>query len=127
MQMALWAGVAIGPLIGGLLADAFGYELSFMMTAILLTVAGLLVWFLVEENFVPETDKSGHQNSVWEDWKDILSTQGVKPAYLIRFLMGMSQMILVPLAPLFVLSLLPENAPVEFSSSTFLYTWLLSQ
>ena len=95
MQMALWAGVAVGPLMGGLLADAFGYELSFILTAILLTFAGILVWLLVEENFVPETDKSGHQNSVWEDWKDILSTQGVKPAYLIRFLMGMSQMILV--------------------------------
>lgn len=114
MQMALWAGVAVGPLIGGVLADAFGYELSFIITAGLLTIAGVLVWWLVEENFVPETDKSGHQNSVWEDWKDILGTQGVKPAYLIRFLMGMSQMILVPLAPLFVLSLLPENAPVNF-------------
>ncbi len=114
MQMALWAGVAVGPLMGGLLADAFGYELSFIITAVLLTFAGILVWWLVEENFVPETDKAGHQNSVWEDWKDILSTQGVKPAYLIRFLMGMSQMILVPLAPLFVLSLLPQNAPVNF-------------
>ncbi len=114
MQMALWAGVAVGPLVGGVLADAFGYELSFIITAALLTFAGILVWWLVEENFVPETDKAGHQNSVWEDWKDILSTQGVKPAYLIRFLMGMSQMILVPLAPLFVLSLLPENAPVNF-------------
>lgn len=114
MQMALWAGVAVGPLIGGLLADAWGYEVSFILTACLLTAAGFMVWFLVEENFVPETDAAGEKRSVWDDWKDILSTQGVKPAYLIRFLMGMSQMILVPLAPLFVLSLLPADSPINF-------------
>ena len=114
MQMALWAGVAVGPLLGGILADAWGYEVSFLLTALLLTLAGFLVWFLVEENFVPETNTEGQSRPVWDDWKDILSTQGVKPAYLIRFLMGMSQMILVPLAPLFVLSLLPIDAPINF-------------
>ncbi|MEM8860027.1 MAG: MFS transporter [Chloroflexota bacterium] len=114
LQMALWAGVAIGPLIGGIMADAFGYELAFILTAALLTLAGLLVWAFVEENFEPETDSTGHQQSVWEDWKEILSTAGVKPAYLMRFLMGVAQMILVPLAPLFVLSLLPADAPVNF-------------
>ena len=114
MQMALWAGVAVGPLIGGVMADAFGYEMAFFVTAALLTIAGFLVWFMVEENFVPETDESGHQQGFWEDWKEILSTAGVKPAYFMRFLMGVAQMILIPLAPLFVLSLLPADAPVNF-------------
>ena len=114
MQMALWAGVAIGPLIGGLSADAFGYEVAFIFTAVLLTGAGLLVWFLVEENFEPEIDQSGKKRSVLQDWKEILSTDGVKPAYFMRFLMGMAQMILMPLAPLFVLTLLPQGTAVNF-------------
>lgn len=113
MQMALWAGVAIGPLIGGVLAELFGYETSIIFTAVLLILAGLLVWFFVEENFVPETDENGHSHSILEDWKEILSTTGVKPAYLVRFLLGVTQMILLPLAPLFVLSLLPADAPVN--------------
>ncbi|MFK7802302.1 MAG: MFS transporter [Anaerolineae bacterium] len=114
MQMALWAGVAIGPLIGGIMADAFGYELAFILTAVLLTLAGLLVWFFVEENFKPAVSADGHQHAFWEDWKDILSTAGVKPAYFMRFLMGVAQMILMPLAPLFVLTLLPADAPINF-------------
>ena len=114
MQMALWAGVAIGPLIGGLSADAFGYEVAFIFTAVLLTGAGLLVWFLVEENFVPDANKIGKKRSVLQEWQGILATAGVKPAYFMRFLMGMAQMILMPLAPLFVLTLLPTGSPVNF-------------
>ncbi|MFT7583993.1 MAG: DHA1 family multidrug resistance protein-like MFS transporter, partial [Cellvibrionaceae bacterium] len=114
MQMALWAGVAIGPLIGGIMADAFGYEMAFILTAILLTLAGLLVWWFVEENFVPATSENGNSQPFWENWKEILSTKGVKPAYSMRFLMGVAQMILMPLAPLFVLAMLPADAPINF-------------
>lgn len=114
MQMALWAGIAIGPLIGGIMADAFGYEMAFILTAILLTLAGLLVWWFVEENFVPATSENGNSQPFWENWKEILSTKGVKPAYSMRFLMGVAQMILMPLAPLFVLAMLPADAPINF-------------
>lgn len=113
MQMALWAGVAIGPLIGGILADLFGYELSFIFTAVLLTIAGFMVVFFVQEDFVPDSGKNGQGHTILQDWKEILSAAGVKTAYFVRFLLGVAQMILLPLAPLFVLSLLPAEAPIN--------------
>ncbi|HLF80559.1 MAG TPA: MFS transporter, partial [Anaerolineales bacterium] len=43
LQTALGTGVAVGPLIGGAAADAFGYRAAFYLTAALLFLAGLLV------------------------------------------------------------------------------------
>ena len=114
MQMALWTGVAIGPLIGGSMADAFGYQAAFSVTAVLLLLSGILVWFGVEENFEPQMDERGQRRSVWQDWKDILSAAGVIPAYFIRFLVGIGQTIIIPLAPLFIIQLMPIGSPVNF-------------
>lgn len=114
MQMALWTGVAIGPLIGGTMADAFGYQAAFSVTAVLLLLSGFLVWFGVKENFEPQVDERGKHRSVWQDWKEILSAVGVIPAYFIRFLVGIGQTIIIPLAPLFIIQLMPVGSPVNF-------------
>ena len=45
LQTALGTGVAVGPLIGGAAADAFGYRAAFYLTAAMLFLAGLLVLF----------------------------------------------------------------------------------
>ena len=43
LQVGLWSGVAIGPLIGGVLADLFGYSIPFLITAVLLSFGGVIV------------------------------------------------------------------------------------
>ncbi|MGA9348829.1 MAG: MFS transporter [Anaerolineae bacterium] len=53
LQMAVYSGASVGPLLGGLVADAFGYRAAFWVTAALLFAAGLSVFFLVEERFEP--------------------------------------------------------------------------
>ena len=58
LQLGLGSGVAIGPFIGGLLADAFGYRATFIVTAGLLTLSGLMVTFGVKETFVRPLRKS---------------------------------------------------------------------
>lgn len=114
MQVALWGGVAVGPLIGGILADAFGYRLSFVITAVLLLIGGLLVWRGVHEEFVPPEESEGKRPSFIEGWKHVLAAPGVLGAFSIRFLSGLGQVLIVPIAPLFVASLLPNDAPVNF-------------
>src|SRR5690606_29918041 len=51
MQTGQWAGIAIGPIIGGMLEFFVGIRMSFMVTGVLLLIGGLLVVFLVKEEF----------------------------------------------------------------------------
>lgn len=109
LQMALLSGVAIGPLIGGLLADAVGYQGTFILTAVLLGSSGLLVMFGVEEKFVPARSPSGHHFSMVAEWRHILNVPGVSLTYLLHFLSQMGRTMLVPIAPLFIQTLLPTT------------------
>ncbi|MCB0088583.1 MAG: MFS transporter, partial [Caldilineaceae bacterium] len=51
MQMGRWAGVAVGPVIGGIIGDAIGFRESFWITGAMLGLAGLCVIFWVREDF----------------------------------------------------------------------------
>lgn len=120
MQVSLWSGVAIGPLIGGVVADAFGYRASFMITAVLLLVSGMMVHFGVNEEFTPPEPSDTQRPSMLAQWRDVFATSGVKPAYAIRFLAGLGQILIFPIAPLFILTLLPADAPVNFYTGLML-------
>ena len=46
IQTGIWVGVAVGPLIGGLVSEAFGYRASFWITGAALALAGVCSHFL---------------------------------------------------------------------------------
>mgnify|MGYP001824101914 CR=1 FL=1 len=49
LQTAVWMGASLGPLLGGIVADTWGYRAAFWVTGALLFVSGLTVWRFVEE------------------------------------------------------------------------------
>jgi len=49
MQSAVFTGVAIGPLFGGMFADQFGYRMAFRAGAGIILLGGLLVYFGTQE------------------------------------------------------------------------------
>jgi MFS transporter, DHA1 family, multidrug resistance protein len=112
LQVGLWAGVAVGPLMGGLLADMWGFRLPFIVTAALLFAAGLLVWRSVRESFTPVESDPEEQRGFIAEWRRVFSSPGIGVTYLVRFLSGVGQYMVYPIAPLFVRALLPEGAPV---------------
>lgn len=105
LQVGLWAGIAIGPLIGGVLADAFGYALPFILTAVSLFVSGILIWLFVDEEFEPQ-ETEDQSLSFWENWRGVFTTYGVSSLYLIRFTVTFGRILIIPIAPLFVVALL---------------------
>ena len=111
LQMAVWSGASVGPLLGGLVADTWGYRAAFWVTGVLLFVAGLAVWRFVEEDFVPparDKDKSG--GGFWDGVKLVIHQRPLVSLFSIRFIVRLGIRLIGPVLPLFVQSLVPPAA-----------------
>jgi DHA1 family multidrug resistance protein-like MFS transporter len=136
LQVGLWAGVALGPIIGGILADSFGFAMPFYFTAISLLIAGVLTYFFVHEEFVPKKRKAEEPKArMHHQWMRILGAEGVGLIYSVRFLTDVGRNILVPIAPLFVPLLMHSESDhlnlivgmvtsVAYTASTFSAVYL---
>lgn len=118
LQVGLFSGAAIGPLIGGVLAERFGYQIPFLFTAAMLVLAGLLVTLGVRESYKPPAGTGLDFNilNMMRAWRGILRTRGVKTVYSLRFLNGFAQRSIMPIAPLFVVALMPLGVEARASS-----------
>lgn len=114
VNVALWAGIAAGPLIGGVLADARGFRFPFQITTVLMIVAGLLVWFGIKEPPIEHgSEKSKASFNFIAEWKSLLFAPQMPIIFSLRFMVGLGNMIIAPIAPLFILSLLPESTNIN--------------
>ncbi len=111
VQVALWAGVAAGPLLGGVLADARGYRFPFQITAVLMLIAGLSVLIGIKETQSAPPEKTASVSlNFGAEWRHLLTAPGMPIIFSLRFMVGLGNMIIAPVAPLFVLSLLTDTA-----------------
>lgn len=114
LQTALTSGVALGPVIGGLLVDRVGYQEAFLVTAGLLGLGGALVQVGVSEVFTPPPQARRVAGMV-QAWGHVLRTPGVAGAFWARFSGWMARDLMVPVLPLLVPFLVAER----FGSATF--------
>jgi DHA1 family multidrug resistance protein-like MFS transporter len=63
MQSALFLGIGLGPVLGGMVSDQFGYRAAFGVTGVVLSLSGVLIAFVVHEppkatdqKFDPDTE-----------------------------------------------------------------------
>ena len=114
LQVGQWGGIALGPLIGGALADAFGFHMPFIVTAGLLLLSGVLVLFGVEEHFDKENGVSAiARSSFMNEWRHVLSMAGVIPTFCLRFMTSLCRSMLTPILPFLVLLLMSSEAGVS--------------
>ena len=112
LQTALTSGVALGPIIGGVLADFYGYRAAFVITSVLLLIGGVLVQFGVQEDFTPP-EKTRRLGGMVGDWLHILRTPGVGATFAARFTAWLGRGVLVPILPLFMPFLLADQTLVS--------------
>jgi DHA1 family multidrug resistance protein-like MFS transporter len=104
LQTGTWIGVAIGPLIGGVIGDTFGFRECFWITGSLLALSGFATILWVREDFRPAvTDK---RQSVLESFRGLLSTPNMLSLYGVTFLQTTGRMLFFPIAALFVMELM---------------------
>ena len=112
LQMAVWAGASVGPLIGGLVADAWGYRAAFYVTGTLLFVGGIIVWRFVEEPHSPERARGRDSRGLWDGLKEVAKHRPLLSLYGIVLLVRTATGLLSPLLALFVQSLVPSSSRV---------------
>lgn len=105
LQVGQGGGVALGPIIGGAVADQWGYAAAFYVTALLLLLGGVLVMVGVNEPFESRkpaaiTAKSGP--SVVDAWREIFTIPGVPITFVLQFLSQLGTNLLTPILPLFI-------------------------
>ncbi len=108
LMLSRWGGIALGPVIGGVLGDAFGYRESFIITGILLTLAGLAVLFWVEEDFRPSAKVK--RASALGGYRTLLAAPGMISLYTLSFLRSLGQMMIYPVAALFMIELMHSES-----------------
>lgn len=113
LQMAIYIGSSVGPLLGGVVADALGYQAAFWVMAALLFLAGLTVLLLVEEHFEPVAKGSnGPSGGLWQGLGLVLHSGGLLAVFVIRMVVRLGDGIMRPVMPLFVQSLMSSAARV---------------
>jgi DHA1 family multidrug resistance protein-like MFS transporter len=83
MQMAVYTGASVGPLVGGVLADAVGYRAAFAVTAVCQAVSGLLVLAFVRHSGRVETRRQ--EQTVLGDIRTLLTTPALLSVVAVAF------------------------------------------
>lgn len=110
LQMGVFAGISVGPLLGGVVADTFDYRTSFLITGACLFVAGLGIFLFVHERFERPEPKPGAQRSHWWDGlATVLRSRDLVVVLGSSMLTRTGVRVIGPVLPLFVAALLPQS------------------
>jgi len=99
MQVAVFAGMSLGPWIGGMIADAVGYRLTFVAGGVMLLVGGLLVLTKAKEKFTRPSTASFEQSG---SMRALFAFPGFVSMMAVFFLFHFSIQLAIPILPLFI-------------------------
>ncbi|MBA2276405.1 MAG: MFS transporter [Chloroflexia bacterium] len=105
IQTAVFSGAALGPLVGGLLAERIGYRQTFVVSSVMMLAAGLITVFLVQERFTPPKPRDdaarGGLRGTWQ----VLMTPVLLAMTATLLAVRLASSAVQPIIPLFVAEL----------------------
>jgi len=108
LQTATASGNIIGPLIGGSLADAFGYRPLFFLVAVICSVAGVLIIKMVKEDPATMVRKS-EQHSLFSNYRYAYESTQIRVALTTILFAQAAVMMVQPIFALYIESLAPNE------------------
>lgn len=123
LQMAMYVGASLGPLLGGVVADTLGFRATFWVTGALLFLAGLGVLVFAREDRTSLTrppdrgqtsadDRLALHHRVLRHLAPVLGSSGLLVLIGIRLLARTGTRLMTPVLPLFVQSIVSAEARV---------------
>ncbi|MBD3292456.1 MAG: MFS transporter [Armatimonadia bacterium] len=98
MQVAVLMGVTIGPWVGGIMADAWGYRVPFYASGGMLLLGGLVVQFLAHENFCAPDAKTAQNHGL----RRAFGRKGLLALLATFFMISLAGSFVGPIFPLLV-------------------------
>jgi MFS transporter, DHA1 family, multidrug resistance protein len=99
IQVAVFLGISLGPLIGGMIADIVGYRLTFIAGGAIVLFGGILVMIGAKEKFIrPSAVSLKRSGSLWT----LFALQGFVSLMAVFLLFNFSINIAIPIIPLFI-------------------------
>ncbi|MBI4303354.1 MAG: MFS transporter, partial [Chloroflexi bacterium] len=123
LSMAMFVGSTLGPLVGGFLADQYGYRTTFFVTAVLLLIGGVITTVFVTEKFErPEKARATSFSSILQ----VASSSAIIPLLVVEFTLQAGPQMIAPIIPLFIREMEPAGATATTSGLAFSLMGLLS-
>lgn len=110
LQVSIFVGASCGPLGGGILADAFGFQVAFFAAGILLILGAGVVALLVREEFTPPP-ATARGKSTWAESRSVLGIALIPLLIGIIFLIQFGNTTMSPVIALFVAGLAGGENP----------------
>jgi len=110
LQMAILIGSALGPAIGGALADLFGYRIAFLGTSSLLGAGALLVFFFVREDFTPLPFDGPLWRRLTPQFSILARSREMLLFLVVVITLNLASGAVMPILPLFIQSITPATA-----------------
>jgi DHA1 family multidrug resistance protein-like MFS transporter len=115
LTVATYAGITLGPFLGGVIASAVGYANCFYVIAAVYLAGGLAVLFFTRENFTP----------VFKGWGSTLGSLGrlaksreILPLMVVLCVLAIGPSVLTPVIPLLIKELLKGISSATTSGLT---------
>jgi DHA1 family multidrug resistance protein-like MFS transporter len=121
LQMTTFAGNAVGPLVGGFVADHFGFRIGFGITAVLFLSGGVLTLLFVRENFVPPPAGASRpgMGGLLRDIRARGADRQLLAMMLVLFSAQFGVNVVQPMLPLFVQNLDPTQTAATATGLIF--------
>jgi DHA1 family multidrug resistance protein-like MFS transporter len=107
LMVASFAGSALGPLVGGVMADALGYWNVFYVIAGMYFLGGVAVLLFAREKFVPVPKE---RIASFGKLFNLARSQKILPLLIVLTILSLSPSVVMPVIPLFIQQLSPQNA-----------------
>jgi DHA1 family multidrug resistance protein-like MFS transporter len=117
LQMALFSSQFIGPLVGGVLAEAIGFRTTFIATSGFYLISFLLVFYAVDEHFVRPTAEE--RGTFWGNLGLVLQRGPLAILIGVVFFLNLGPPYIRPLIPLLVDSFDPAASPEAIAGVCF--------
>jgi DHA1 family multidrug resistance protein-like MFS transporter len=120
LQMAIYLGNSLGPMIGGLVSDLFSHRVTFFVTAALLLLGGIVVWRLTDDEFVPPEGRKSILRSLVPDFSPLTSSKLLWALLAVVAADQIAGSIVSPFLPLFIQGISQDASRVASNTGIIL-------
>ncbi|HEY4552499.1 MAG TPA: MFS transporter [Bacillaceae bacterium] len=119
LQMGNVAGSLFGPLIGGMMADSFGFQYTFLITSVSIMIATTVVMFGIKEQRQTKEERAKNPHTRMDVIRQILDRRMLVTVMIIALIIQVGNFSIQPLLALYVTELTHAGSVAFLSGLAF--------